>query len=122
MLSIIFPHIISFILVILAMAFFTLLERKILGYTQLRKGPNKISFAGLPQPLADALKLFQKERLNLTQSNKLPYLLAPIFSLILALLIWSLYAPPSPTFFVTYGVFFFLAVSRISVYGTLISG
>lgn len=87
MLTIFFPYVISFILFILSIAFFTLLERKILGYAQLRKGPNKVSISGLPQPLADALKLFQKEQFSPTQRNKIPYLLAPIFSLILALII-----------------------------------
>lgn len=122
MLTIFFPYVISFILFILSIAFFTLLERKILGYAQLRKGPNKVSLSGLPQPLADALKLFQKEQFTPSQRNKTPYLLAPIFSLILALIIWSLYTPPSPTLFITYGILFFLAISSLNVYGTLISG
>nr|ALO81705.1 NADH dehydrogenase subunit 1 [Phyllochaetopterus sp. AW-2015] len=122
MTSILLPYSISFILVILAMAFFTLLERKILGYAQLRKGPNKTNLAGLPQPLADALKLFQKERISPSQSNKTPYILAPMFSLLLALLTWLLYSPPSPTLYFSFGVFFFLALSSLNVYGTLISG
>lgn len=76
-----------FICALLAIAFFTLLERKMLGYIQLRKGPNKVRISGIPQPMADALKLFSKE-LNLPNSaNTLPFILTPILALLLALII-----------------------------------
>ena len=122
MIPTILSNFLAFIFFILSIAFFTLLERKVLGYAQLRKGPNKINFAGIPQPLADALKLFLKERALPVHRNKIPYLAAPIFSLILALLLWSLYISPFPIYFIRFGLLFFLALSRISVYGTLISG
>jgi len=77
----------TYILALLAIAFYTLLERKILGYFQLRKGPNKVRITGLPQPLADALKLFTKELSSPTYANTLPFLAAPAAALLLALLI-----------------------------------
>jgi NADH:ubiquinone oxidoreductase subunit H len=81
----------SYICILLAVAFFTLLERKGLSYIQIRKGPNKVGIAGLPQPLADAAKLLTKEITKPTIANFSPYFLAPVFSFILALLLWQLY-------------------------------
>ena len=77
---------ISLILVLVSMAFYTLIERKFIGYFQLRKGPNKVSLIGLPQPFADAIKLFVKEQNKPTLINKHFYIAAPIVGLILALL------------------------------------
>lgn len=76
--------IIALIIALLAIAFYTLLERKILGYMQTRKGPNKVRLIGLPQPLADALKLFLKEQNIPTEANIAPFIISPLLSLILA--------------------------------------
>jgi len=71
---------------LIAVAYVTLAERKIMASMQLRKGPNAVGFAGLLQPLADGLKLFAKETILPTHANLTIFILAPILSLILALL------------------------------------
>nr|QRW36451.1 NADH dehydrogenase subunit 1 [Notocrater youngi] len=112
----------TYICVLIAVAFFTLLERKGLGYFQVRKGPNKVGFAGLPQPLADAAKLFSKELTKPTLSNQSPYFIAPVISLILALLIWQLAPLSASSSPFTWGLLFFLCISSMNVYGTLLAG
>lgn len=79
--------IIRMVLALLGIAFYTLIERKFLGYFHLRKGPNKVGLIGLPQPFADAIKLFVKEQAKPTPSNQTPFLFAPTMGLILALII-----------------------------------
>lgn len=87
LLSYLSSFIITIISALVAIAFFTLLERKILGYIQLRKGPNKVGIAGIPQPFADALKLFAKELNKPTLANIIPFIIIPILGLFLALIL-----------------------------------
>ena len=114
--------VITIIIALLRIAFFTLLERKILGYTQLRKGPNKVSISGIPQPLADALKLLSKEQVKPSISNIIPLLLSPASALFLALFLWILYPSSYPPHFFLFGTLFMLCISSLNVYTSLIAG
>nr|YP_009254283.1 NADH dehydrogenase subunit 1 [Conus gloriamaris]ANC65466.1 NADH dehydrogenase subunit 1 [Conus gloriamaris] len=112
----------TYVCILLAVAFFTLLERKGLSYIQLRKGPNKVGMMGLPQPIADAAKLLTKEIAKPTSANRSLYFVAPVFSFILALLLWQLYPGLYSLSYFKCGILFFLCVSGMNVYGTLLAG
>lgn len=83
--------IVTFLLAMGGVAFFTLLERKFLGYFQLRLGPNKVGYKGVPQPIADAIKLFLKEFLLPDGSNKFAFIAGPGLMLVLCVGVWVLY-------------------------------
>nr|YP_009353884.1 NADH dehydrogenase subunit 1 [Laternula truncata]AQZ26188.1 NADH dehydrogenase subunit 1 [Laternula truncata] len=114
--------IITYICVLLAVAFFTLFERKILGYAQLRKGPNKVGVVGLLQPFSDALKLLSKEYAVLLECNQLCFFLAPALSFFLAMMMWNIFPSFNGISYFVFGVIYFLCVSSVSVYGVLLAG
>ena len=110
--------------VLIAVAFFTVAERKIMGAIQRRRGPNVIGFMGLLQALADGLKLFVKETTLPSNSNLIIFILAPMLSFILSLINWTI-VPFSENVIIAdinLGILYLFAVSSLNVYGILLAG
>jgi NADH-quinone oxidoreductase subunit H len=109
---------------LIAVAYLTLIERKVIASMQRRKGPNVIGFFGLLQPFADVLKLIVKETIVPSVSNRLIFLSAPIITLFFSLMGWAVVpVGPQQVFSdINLGVIYVLAVSSVGVYGIILSG
>jgi NADH:ubiquinone oxidoreductase subunit H len=110
--------------VLISVAYLTLAERKIIGYSQTRKGPNIVGLYGLLQPLADGVKLFSKEMVIPNHVSIFLYFFSPILALTLGLVVWGLmplnfYSTMSD---ITLGILIIFALSSVGVYAILMSG
>jgi NADH-ubiquinone oxidoreductase chain 1 len=110
--------------ILLSVAFMTIIERKQLAAHQRRVGPNTVGYYGILQPFSDALKLVLKETIIPSQSNKILFYLAPVFTLIFSLLGWGI-IPFGQGLAITdfsLGILYTLALSSLGVYGILFAG
>jgi NADH-quinone oxidoreductase subunit H len=105
-------------------AYLTLWERKAIGFTQIRLGPNRTGPLGLLQPIADALKLLTKEIILPTAANKPLFLLGPIMTIMPALAAWAVvpFGPEVALANVNAGLLFLMAITSLEVYGVIIAG
>lgn len=109
---------------LIAVAFATLFERKVMAAMQKRRGPNVVGIVGLLQPLADGLKLVLKETIIPIVADKVIYAIAPIITFTISLVLWSVIAIGVNSVFasINSGVIFILAMSSIGVYGIILAG
>nr|YP_009459947.1 NADH dehydrogenase subunit 1 [Vipera berus]YP_010263855.1 NADH dehydrogenase subunit 1 [Echis carinatus]YP_010263868.1 NADH dehydrogenase subunit 1 [Echis coloratus]YP_010384457.1 NADH dehydrogenase subunit 1 [Echis omanensis]AUT77191.1 NADH dehydrogenase subunit 1 [Vipera berus]UGW52616.1 NADH dehydrogenase subunit 1 [Echis carinatus]UGW52629.1 NADH dehydrogenase subunit 1 [Echis coloratus]UGW52642.1 NADH dehydrogenase subunit 1 [Echis omanensis] len=108
--------------ILIAVAFLTLLERKLLGYMQLRKGPNLVGPLGILQPIADGLKLIIKESSKPSMSSPILFTLSPIMALSLSLISWAPLPMPAALTNMNLGLMFIMAMSGMFTYTILWSG
>nr|AZL93064.1 NADH dehydrogenase subunit 1 [Alloxysta sp. ZJUH_2016001] len=109
-------------MIMLSLAFLTLIERKLLGYIQDRKGPNKVNFMGMFQPFSDAIKLFSKEFIFIKNLNYMLYLLSPVFSMMIMLMMWMILPNLYNLYYINLNILLFLSFLSMGVYSLMMSG
>nr|UPL65480.1 NADH dehydrogenase subunit 1 [Cryptorhamphus sp.] len=115
-------YVFMLICILVSVGFVTLLERSVLGYIQLRKGPNKVGFLGLLQPFSDGIKLFFKEQSYPYMSNFMIYYFSPVFLLSLSFIFWVLFPFVVNIYNFNFGFLFFMCCTGMGVYGVMLSG
>ncbi|MBK5970128.1 MULTISPECIES: NADH-quinone oxidoreductase subunit NuoH [Thiorhodovibrio] len=109
---------------LVVVAWYTYAERKVIGYIQVRIGPNRVGWRGLLQPIADALKLMVKEIIVPTQANKVLFLAAPLIAIVPALAAWAVVPFDAGLVLadINAGLLYVLALTSLGVYGVIIAG
>lgn len=110
------------LVVLIGIAFLTLLERKILGYIQLRKGPNKVGVIGFFQPFRDAVKLFNKEFFYILKSNYYLYYICPVILFFLILINWLIVRYITNLYFINYSLLIIIIILTVIRYLFLLIG
>nr|ATF28655.1 NADH dehydrogenase subunit 1 [Pomponia linearis] len=112
----------TIVFILIGVAFLTLLERSVLSYIQIRKGPNKVGILGLFQPFSDAIKLFFKECTVPMTSNYFLYFISPMMGLFNSLMIWSIFPFLINCVSFNFGLLFFFCCTSMGVYSVMITG